>query len=124
MKYLIFTFLLCPFTAFAKCNNLTEFLIKEYPNRVLIENYGYDGTYAIFEPSLKEKKSNISIIGCEGSAYKQLKSFSLPVREIDGLEYSNEYEKMFVYFVYETEQYGWISKKEDYTFELSHDPEL
>ncbi len=125
MKFLLFLILLAPHTSFAKCDDLLSVLSTNYQNRVFVENYFYDGVYAVFEPSLNEEKSVISIFECRGDKHKKITSFSFKVKNIDGLGYSDEHKKLFVYFKFETEQYGWIEKKGDrYEFELFNDPEL
>jgi hypothetical protein len=96
----------------AKCDDLLDLLSRNYPNRVFVENFGYDETYAVYEPSLTEEKSEVSIFKCVGNQHLNKAKFSFKVRNIAGLDFSDKYRRLFVYFVYETEQYGWIKEKD------------
>ena len=105
-KLLFILLLLCPLLTFAKCNNLAEFLVDNYPNRVFVESFGYDGTYAVFEPSLNENKSNVFIFECKGEKYQEVEKIPFLLKELAGLDFSDKDKKLFIYFEYETEQYG------------------
>ena len=124
-KALITILCLLPITSYAKCDGLAEYLIKEFPNRVFVENFGFNDSYAIYEPSLNKEASSVSVIKCTNGKFKLEKTFNFKVKRIDHLIFTEKNNSMYVSFVNETEQYGWIESTDNtYKFTMFHDPEL
>ena len=124
-KALITILVLLPITSYAKCDGLVEYLINEFPNRVFVENFGFNDSYAVYEPSLKKEASSVSVIKCVNGNFKTEKTFNFKVKRIDHLTFSEKNNRMYVSFVDETEQYGWIeSINNNYKFTMFSDPEL
>lgn len=100
-----------PIVAHAECDDLVGFLNKEYPNRILVQTYGYTlERLVIFQRKRNMPGSSLSVVECVNSKYKTQKTFDFETETIADFEFDEMAGTVIVIFSADPPKVGYISR--------------